>query len=338
MNPRELVKALDDLRQNLDAQIQLILMGEEAVEPLVEFLLSAPTLHPQPRCLAAEALGAIGGERASDGLIRVLSVNDVTDRDPNVRLAEEVVRNCAATQLGRLGDRRANEALLNALERFHLVGAAEALLKLGDMRAIPLMIGRLEDPFIRERIGEALLAFGQDAQVPLIETLQVRRLVHGEESKGSRERRAEAAWLLSQLDSEKAIEPIIELLDDEGPEVRLRAALALCNLTDDHRIEKAIPILVKDSEGADLATRDRVFDALVRKAPRAIPHLLDALEDHELSDDTRLQMIDILAHTSDPRVPGVLLSLLTTPNRAVQWKARWALQRLGRTPEPFRSP
>jgi HEAT repeat protein len=68
MNARETVKKLDDLRQNLDAQLQLIMMGEEAVDPLIEFLSSAPTLHPQPRCLAAEALGAIGGARAIEVL------------------------------------------------------------------------------------------------------------------------------------------------------------------------------------------------------------------------------------------------------------------------------
>jgi HEAT repeat protein len=337
MTARELVQALDDLRHNLDAQLQLIMLGEEAVDPLVEFLLSAPALHPEPRCLSAEALGAIGGERAIDGLIRALTVNDVRDRDPSIRLSEEVVRNRVAEQLGQLGDRRAIEPLLEALEQFHLVGAAEALANLKEPRAIPLMIDRLEDPFSRERIAEALLAFGKEAQVPLIETLSVKRLVHEEESKGSLERRAEAVRLLSQLKSEKAIEPIIELLDDEAREVRLQAALALCTLTDDHRVGQALSILVKDSEGADLVTRDLVYEALVRTASRAIPHLLDALEDHNLSDDTKGLVIEILAQIPDPRVPGALFSLLSSPKRTLHWKARWALQRLGRTLEPYQS-
>lgn len=337
MNPTDLVKALDDLRQNLDAQIHLIMAGEEAVEPLVEFLLSAPTLHPQPRCLAAEALGAIGGQRAIDGLIRALTVNDVSDRAPIIRLAEELVRSCVADQLGRLGDRRAVEPLLDVLQRFHLVGAAEALAKLGEVRAIPLIIERLGDPFSREKFGNALLSFGLDAQVELIETLSVRHFLYGEESKGSRERRAEAARLLGQLNSEKAIDPIIELLEDEAREVRLQAALAIYNLVDDHRLEKVLPILVKDSGGGDLATQDRVFEALVKIAPKAIPHLLEALEDPDLSDDAKLQFIDVLAHISDPRVPDALLSPLSNPNKTLHWKARWALQRLGRTIEPFRS-
>lgn len=338
MSPRDLVKTLDDLGQNLNAQLQLIMLGEKAVEPLVEFLLSPPALHPEPRCLAAEALGAIGGDRAIDGLIRALTINDVRARDPSIRLSEQVVRNRAAEQLGRLGERRAIEPLLDVLDRFHLVGAAEALAELREPRAIPLMIDRLEDPFIRERIGAALLTFGQEVQIPLMDALSVKRLFHGEESLGSRERRAEAARLLSELKAEKAIEPIVELLDDEAEEVRLQAALALCDLVDDHRIGKALPILVKDSAWGGLATRDRVFDALIKRASRALPHLLQALEDPDLSDDAKDLAIEVLAHIPDPRVPGALLSILSNPNRTLHWKARWALQRLGQTPEPFRSP
>ena len=325
MNPRDLVKTLDDFRLNLDAQIQLIMLGEEAVDPLVEFLLSAPALHPEPRCLAAEALGAIGGARAIDGLIRALTVNDVRDRDPNIRLSEEVVRNRAAEQLGQLGDREAIEPLLEALEQFHLVGAAEALAKLKEPRAIPLMIERLEDPFSRDRIAEALLAFGKEAQVPLIETLSVKRLVHEEESKGSRERRAEAVRLLSQLKSEKAI----------GHAQGQRAARA--TLTDDHRVDQALSILVKDSEGADLVTRDRIFEALVTRAPKAVPYLLKALKDPQPSDNAKLLVIEVLASIPDARVPGALLSLLSSPHKALRWKVRWALQRLGRTIEPYQS-
>lgn len=338
MNPRQLVKQLDDLRQNLDAQLQLIMMGEQAVEPLVELLLSARTLHPEPRCLAAEALGAIGGQKAIDGLIASLSINDVRTCGPTIRLAEEVVRNRAAEQLGRLADRRAVDPLLEALERVHLVGAAEALAKLGEMRAVPLMIERLEDPFSRERVGNALLRFGQKVQGALIETLSVKRLFHEEEAGGSRARRAEAARLLGVLRSQKATDPLIERLDDEAPEVRLQSALALCNLlkADDHRIEKVLAVLVRDSACGDLSTRDRVFDALLRITSRTLSHLLDALEDPKLSDDAKELAIEVLAHIPDERVPGALFSLLSRGRRTLHWKARWALQRLGRTAEPSR--
>jgi HEAT repeat protein len=271
-------------------------------------------------------------------LIRALNVNDVGDRDPSIQLSEEVVRNCVAEQLGRASDRNAVGPLLEALQRFHLVGAGEALATLKEPRAIPLMIERLEDPFGRARFGDALLTFGREVQGALIATLSVRRFFRGEEARSSRERRAEAARLLSVLKSREAADPLVERLEDEVPEVRLQAALALCELlqTDDHRIDRALTSLTRDSQCGDLATRDRVFDALVSTAARALPRLFEALEDPELSDDGKVLVIEVLGQIPDARVPGALLSLISNPNRILQQKARWALQRLGRALEPNR--
>jgi len=57
MTLRGLVKGLDDLYRNRHVQLLLITQGEAAVEPVIEFLLGPPSLHAEPRCLAAEALG-----------------------------------------------------------------------------------------------------------------------------------------------------------------------------------------------------------------------------------------------------------------------------------------
>lgn len=62
MNLRELVAGLDDPQRSWQVQMALIQWGEEAVPPLVEFLLGPPALDPHPRRLAAGAIGAIGGE------------------------------------------------------------------------------------------------------------------------------------------------------------------------------------------------------------------------------------------------------------------------------------
>jgi HEAT repeat protein len=120
--------------------------------------------------------------------------------------------------------------------------------------------------------------------------------------------------------------------------VRLQAAVALCDLIDDHRIEQALLILVRDAECGDSVTRDRVYETLVGMASRAIPHLLDALEDHNHSDDVKELVIEVLARVQDPRVPGALFPFLSSRKRTLHWKARWALQRLSRTTEPFRAP
>lgn len=48
-----LVNQLNHLHEGWKAQLQLIELGREAVEPLVRFLLSPPSILAQPRCWAA---------------------------------------------------------------------------------------------------------------------------------------------------------------------------------------------------------------------------------------------------------------------------------------------
>jgi HEAT repeat protein len=84
-----LVRGLDDLARGPAAQALLIALGERAIEPLGRFLLAGPSLHPQPRMLAAEALGCIGGPRASRALLEALLAGDPRTLPPVLRLSEE---------------------------------------------------------------------------------------------------------------------------------------------------------------------------------------------------------------------------------------------------------
>jgi hypothetical protein len=137
---RALVNRLNQLHEGWKVQCELIALGQEAVVPLVRLLLSPPSIFPQLRRWAAEALGIIGGDQALEGLCKVLSYHDVIAADPVVRLAEETVRNCAAEQLERLGDPRAIAPLLQALRRQPLPAAAQALASLAVDAAIPVII------------------------------------------------------------------------------------------------------------------------------------------------------------------------------------------------------
>ena len=112
MSLKDLAARLDDLSRNREALSLLVLQGERAVPFLAEVLLGLPSSIPDARCLAAEGLGAIGGEGAVSALIRVLTLHDIRNLDPILRLAEEAVRNRAAEELGKIGDRRAVEPLL----------------------------------------------------------------------------------------------------------------------------------------------------------------------------------------------------------------------------------
>jgi HEAT repeat protein len=117
---RQLVDALRSADLNRAAGDLLSRMGMTAVEPLVEMLLQGSpeltrtvgellqkitgpdpfldelaSLDPVRRLRAVEALGAMGGPRAVDGLVRALA-------DPDER-----IRVRGLQHLGRLGDRRA---------------------------------------------------------------------------------------------------------------------------------------------------------------------------------------------------------------------------------------
>lgn len=258
----DLVEGLDNLHGNLNVQARLIGLGQLAVPALVAFLNGPPSRFPDGRVLAAEALGALRGEEALNGLLAVLSANLLSRLSAVLRLSEETVRNAAARELSRIGDRRAIEPLLRALQENHLVGAAEALAAFGEERAIPFLIEGLEDAFKRERLAEVILSFGQAAVPSLIESLQVRHTHAGAELRPSIERRATILRWLGKLEVDTAIEPIISALDDGCASVRLEAAIAAARAVRDDRVERAIPILTEGLSHPDFLHRDRCRDAL----------------------------------------------------------------------------
>jgi HEAT repeat protein len=96
-----LVGRLNNLNEIFRVQGEILSYGEATAEPLMELLLSPPSTFPEPRVAAAECLGAIGGDKAVDALIRVLDYHDLARMGPVQRFAEETVRNAAARRLAR---------------------------------------------------------------------------------------------------------------------------------------------------------------------------------------------------------------------------------------------
>jgi HEAT repeat protein len=241
MTPEQLVQALEDLQRGPEAQVRLVILGESAVAPLARFLLGPPGLHAQPRMLAAEALGLIGGARAAEALAAALVAGDLASLDPVVRLSEEAVREVMARELGQLGAPAAVEPLVEALQRFRLVEAGLALARLREPRAVPLLVECLEDPFRRERAGAALVEFGPVGVDALIESLRERRMFDGDEVRPSLERRAESARLLGELGDPRAEPALRESLTDGARDVRVAAAVALARLGRDGKPSRSCP-------------------------------------------------------------------------------------------------
>lgn len=160
MTPDELVLRLDDLHETDRIAVQLLAEGRRVVPPLVRFLLDGPRLLPEPRMAAAETLAAIGGDEARDGLIRALDLLDRPIDSPALRLSEEAVANTAAACLVRFASADVVPALRSAFRRHRLIGAAEALARIGDEDCVPDFVEALDDDFTRARLLDVLERYG----------------------------------------------------------------------------------------------------------------------------------------------------------------------------------
>jgi len=160
MTPDDLVRRLDDLHETDRVAIRLIAEGQRVVPALVRFLLDGPRLLPQPRIVAAETLAAIGGDEARDGLIQALDLLDRPIDSPSLRLSEEAVANVAAASLVRFASAEVVPALRAAFRRHRLIGAAEALARIGDEDCVPDFVEALEDDFRRTRLFDVLERYG----------------------------------------------------------------------------------------------------------------------------------------------------------------------------------
>ena len=131
----------------------------EPVPDLRQVLAELRDVSKERRRTAIMKLGMIGGEEAVRNLIYVVSNHN----------EDLIARGRAALMLGMLGDNRAVQPLITALDAPGYqtpLYAAQALGKLGDARAIPALLPLLNsdhDKF-REAAAEALQRLGYVAQ------------------------------------------------------------------------------------------------------------------------------------------------------------------------------
>ncbi len=282
-----LVEGFNNLGSNMSAFLEVIKCGRIAVKPLVRLLLSPPSIFSEPRCLAAEALGMIGGKEAVEGLTQVLDLYDLELLDPQVRLAEETVRNQAARQLAILGDEMAIEPLIRCLKGDHLIGAAEALATFREKRAMTYIVEMLEDDYARETAGKALLKFGKDAVPSLVETLTRRKYTPSKnEANSSIRRRVEAARLLGEIGDPRAIQPLFKRLEDGEWEVRLYAALSILKIGANKKDEviRVIPEIITGLDGGDWYTRNLCIEALSELNSVALPYIESILNERNVEN------------------------------------------------------
>jgi len=96
----------------------------------------------------------------------------------------------------------------------------------------------------------------------------------------------DAAEALGKLKDPRAVEPLIEALKDENPDVRASAEKALEKINPKWReteeAKKWVPVFISDLKSKSLGTREAAVYALGKlKDPRAVEPLIEALKDKE---------------------------------------------------------
>jgi len=268
-----LIERLNNLHEGPLVLPDVIRLGDAAVPGLEAILRGPSQALPHARCMAADALGAIGGPKAASALVGAL--RDSIARTPDVISleAERVVIDRIANHLCAHRENDVIEALLEALRITPYPACARALGELRDPRAIPLLIECLHDDAARGAALDALRRFGRDACPALIGTLIRPRLRRGLEAPSSIDARVAAARLLGEL-AQVALAPsaadvaLRTALTDRQRAVRIEAAIAIAR-----RGWKAAPeataTLAGGLDEAHWVQAERIMDALARFGPAA---------------------------------------------------------------------
>lgn len=188
---------------------------EQDIEILIENFSS------QDADVKADSVKALveAGEPAVEPLIQALN-----SKDPEIR------ENAAIT-LGKIKDERAIKPLIKLLtdEEWEVESAAtSALVEIGESVVEPLieiLQDENEDVFLQMKVIAVLAGIKDERAIqPMIQAL-----------KEKPELQADLGYNLGLM-GKPAVEPLIQLLNDDDPEVRVRAAEALGRLGDDRAV------------------------------------------------------------------------------------------------------
>jgi HEAT repeat protein len=254
----------------------------------------------------------------------------------------------AARTLGKIGDRRAVQPLIQALKKRQKEfreAASEALGEIGDPEAVTALAEALRDEeyAVSWAAADALAKIGTPAMLSVraaskdankrVRISAVRTLGKmGEASIESlisllrdneREVREEAIRGLGQIRDARGVEPLITVLQDSDWHMRQAAVHALGTICDKRAVEPLIAA-IKDNEPA---VRHWVFDALGKIGDkRAVEPLLAALEGNKWD---RKAVVEALGTLRDVRALAPLIPLLQDGDIEVRLQAGEAVAKLG---------
>lgn len=198
-----------------------------------------------------------------------------------------------------------------------LIHAIRGLEELGDRRAIPALLAKLGGGScdVCDEIGAALVSFGEDAVSHLLEALNA---PHPRV-------RAIAVTVLNQLEDQRAVAPIIALLDDPDPSLVSSVLRALWDIADERVREPLADFIARVDVSFDLK-RSAAFALAELGDPRAV----DVLQG-SFTYETRLcvDTIQQLGKIDDPRVRPLIQAYIDEdPESLCASQARATLEHL----------
>jgi HEAT repeat protein len=270
-----------------------------AVEPLIQGLKDRDN---DTRYWAAIALGQINDSRAREPLVQALSDGNCSVREGSgwALLAmqgpmaadlfiqiltttdkKSSARRGAAAALGRSGDSRAAELLIQALaddDKGVGAEAARVLGRLNDSKAIEPLIKTFKDndTALKAEAVKALVAIGRPSIGPLIETLK-------DEDGMSRQ---EAAAALGGIGDPGAVEPLVSAFQAGDSDVRRATVNALVKINSNSTMDSFLQILKDQNQSGEIRV-DAAWALGELGDVRAIEPMMQVLAD---SKESKLQL------------------------------------------------
>lgn len=283
-----------------------IAQKKEILFEKIKALLNDPELAY--RYYAVWVLGMISSEKAVDSLLEV-----VDDPEKNISLT-------AIMALGRIGSKKAlgklTELIKNGDESVKRY-AAEAIGSIASDEAIdPLMnLFKHGDRTIKLHAASAIGQIGSDkAATSLLDVLK---------DKYDRSGGWDAAYGLSLSDNEKAVEPLIEILENDDWQNKMHACTALGGIKSDITIKPLVKLLNGDN---DLNSMHAARALGKIGSLEAVDDLIIALNDQYI--DVKRAAIEALGEIRSERAVETLLKILRT-NKELETITIEALAQIG---------
>jgi HEAT repeat protein len=334
--PATLVDRFRNLHEGPLVFHEVVRLGDDAV-PALEDLLRGPSdaVH-QPRCLAADALAAIGSSTSVSALTRALLDSVARDPSPQLLQAESILVNHIAEHLSRFPRPEVTEALLSALRRRRYPYCAASLGLTGDPRAIPLLVECLYEDAARPAAAAALRRFGQAALEPLVRVLEPPSAGTAE-SPSRLDGRVAAARLLGDFaransrDAPFAAAALMEALKDSQCAVRIEAALGLvrCGARADGDTARILVAALEEENWARAEEIMRVLVSIGPPAERLLIPLIGLRPRDEADRRRRLRAVEALGRLGSVSAVSMLRSFHTSGDTTLRFATVKALASIG---------